>query len=108
MYFSRAGFLYLSALLFVPSAWAVDIEAGKLRASTCFGCHGPEGISANPKYPNLAGQSAEYLMKQLNAFRSGARKDPIMMPMVSSMSDADVENVAAFFARFARTHFHRR
>ncbi len=98
MYFSKVGFLCISALLFVPSASAVDIEAGKLRASTCFGCHGPEGISANPKYPNLAGQNAEYLMKQLNAFRSGDRKDPIMTPVASSMSDADVENVAAFFA----------
>ena len=98
MYFSRAGFIFLSTLLLVPSAWTADIEAGKNRASACFSCHGLEGVSANPKYPNLAGQNAEYLMKQLNAFRSGERKDPIMTPMASLMSDADVENVSAFFA----------
>jgi len=45
-------------------ACTFDIEAGKLRASACFSCHGLEGVSANLKYPNLAGQSAEYLMKQ--------------------------------------------
>lgn len=102
MCFSRTGLFYLCALLLAPSAWAVDIEAGKQRAATCFSCHGPEGISANPKYPNLAGQSAEYLMKQLNAFRTGERNDPIMSPMATQMSDTDVENVAAFFAGLGR------
>ncbi len=98
MYFSRAGFIILSTLLLVPSAQTADIEAGKNRASACFSCHGVEGVSGNPKYPNLGGQNAEYLMKQLNAFRTGERKDPIMSPMASLMSDADVENVAAYFA----------
>ncbi len=98
MYFSRPGFIFLIVLFLTPSAWAADIEAGKLRASACFACHGPEGLSLNPKYPNLAGQSAEYLIKQLNAFRSGDRKDTVMTPMASLMSDTDVENVAAFFA----------
>jgi nitrite reductase (NO-forming)/hydroxylamine reductase len=94
----KAGFLLLPTLMLVPSAWSADIEAGKLRASACFSCHGPEGISSNPKYPNLAGQSAEYLIKQLNAFRSGERNDPVMTAMASLMSDTDVENVSAFFA----------
>ena len=102
MCFSRVHFLLLSALIFAPSVWAADIEAGRQRAATCFSCHGPEGISVNPKYPNLAGQSAEYLMKQINAFRSGDRTDPFMTPMTSLMSDADVVNVAAFFAGLGR------
>ena len=90
--------LFLYALFYFNPVYAADIEAGKARASTCFSCHGPEGISLNPKYPNLAGQSAEYLAKQLNAFRTGERKDAIMTPMAGSMSDADVENVAEYFA----------
>ena len=98
MCFSRVSLLIVSVLFLVPSAWAADIEAGKQRASACFSCHGPEGISLNPIYPNLAGQSAEYLAKQLNAFRSGERSDPFMTPMAGTMNDADVENVAAFFA----------
>ncbi len=95
--FNRSIFV-VSLLLFTPVLWAADIEAGKQRASTCFSCHGPKGVSSNPKYPNLAGQNAEYLASQLNAFRTGERKDAIMSPMAASMSDADVENVAAYFA----------
>jgi nitrite reductase (NO-forming)/hydroxylamine reductase len=98
MYFLRIGFVLFSTLLLVPLAWTANIEAGKQRASACFSCHGQEGVSTNPKYPNLAGQSTEYLIKQLNAFRSGERKDPVMTAMASLMSDADVENVSAFFA----------
>ena len=98
MYVSRSIPVIVSIFYFFSSVWAADIEAGRQRASACFSCHGPDGISLNPKYPNLAGQSAEYLIKQLNAFRSGERADPIMTPMAGSMNDADVENVAAFFA----------
>jgi nitrite reductase (NO-forming)/hydroxylamine reductase len=107
MYLFRSCIFAISSLFLSTLLWSnpllaadieVDIEAGKQRASACFGCHGPEGISANPKYPNLAGQSAEYLTKQLDAFRKGERKDAIMTPMASSMSDSDVVNVAAFFA----------
>jgi nitrite reductase (NO-forming) / hydroxylamine reductase len=90
--------LLLSTLFWLNPMLAADVEAGKQRASACFGCHGPKGISLNPIYPNLAGQNAEYLAAQLNAFRKGDRKNDIMSPMAASMSDADVENVAAFFA----------
>jgi len=98
MSISRAGLIILCTFLFSPILSAADLEAGQQRASACFGCHGADGISLNPKYPNLAGQSAEYLVKQLNAFRSGIRNDPVMSPMAVLMSDADVENVSAYFA----------
>jgi nitrite reductase (NO-forming)/hydroxylamine reductase len=90
--------LVLFTLLYFNPLAAADIDAGKQRATACFGCHGVEGISLNPKYPSLAGQSAEYLVKQLTAFRNGDRKDAIMSPMAGSLSDADVDNVAGFFA----------
>jgi len=98
MHYSRASLFFVVLLFLTPSSWAIDIEAGAKRAAQCFGCHGADGISLNPKYPNLGGQSTEYLIKQLNAFRTGERSDPFMTPMVSTMSDADVENVSAFFA----------
>ena len=98
MCFSRVSLLIVSVLFLVPSAWAADIEAGKQRASACISCHGEDGVSFSPKYPNLAGQSAEYLAKQLNAFRSGERSDDFMTPMASTMNDADVENLSAYFA----------
>jgi len=96
-FFKESLFILLLPFL-ASSLQAADIEAGEKRAAQCFGCHGADGISLNPKYPNLGGQSTEYLIKQLNAFRSGERSDAFMTPMVSTMTDDDIENVSAFFA----------
>lgn len=79
------------------SVYAADIDAGKAKSVTCAGCHGAAGISAVPMYPNLAGQKAQYVEKQLKAFRDGSRKDPIMSPMAKPLSDVDVVNLAAYF-----------
>ncbi len=77
---------------------AGDAAAGKAKAATCAGCHGANGISNNPLWPNLAGQKAAYLVKQLKAFKDGTRKDPMMSPMAKPLSDADIQNVAAYFS----------
>jgi len=87
MRFARVSLLILLLPFLTPSLYAADIEAGEKRAAQCFGCHGADGISLNPLYPNLGGQSAEYLIKQLNAFRSGERADAFMTPMFSGLSD---------------------
>ncbi|MBL4763453.1 MAG: cytochrome c [Gammaproteobacteria bacterium] len=80
------------------SAFAADINAaGKAKSVTCAGCHGGAGISAVPMYPNLAGQKAQYVEKQLKAFRDGARKDPIMSSMAKPLSDEDIAGLAAFY-----------
>jgi len=94
----RAAVLIMGLALLPVDSWAADVQAGQQRATTCFACHGENGISLNPNYPSLAGQSAEYLVKQLNAFRSGTRNDPVMGAMAQSLSDADVDNVAAYYA----------
>ena len=80
------------------SALAGDAAAGKAKAASCAGCHGANGISSNPMWPNLAGQQAGYLVKQMKAFRDGARTDPMMSPMAKPLSDADIENIAAYFS----------
>jgi cytochrome c553 len=49
-------------------------------------------------WPNLAGQQEMYLAKQIKAFRDGERKDPSMSPMVAGLTDADIDNLAAYFA----------
>jgi cytochrome c553 len=77
---------------------AADAAAGKTKAASCAGCHGAKGISAVPTYPNIAGQKAAYTVKQLKAFKSGARKDPIMNGMAKPLSDADMANIAAYYA----------
>ena len=85
-------------LTVVSSTQAADIEAGKAKSATCAACHGPAGISSNPEWPNLAGQQEIYLKKQITAFRDGDRVDPLMAPMVQSLTDEDIENLAAYFA----------
>ena len=85
-------------LLMGGAAVAGDIAAGKTKAASCAGCHGADGISANPLWPNLAGQKAPYLVKQLKAFRDGVRQDPMMSAMARPLSDADIENLAAYYS----------
>jgi len=77
---------------------AGDAAAGKTKSATCAGCHGAVGVSANPLWPNLAGQQSGYLVKQLKAFRDGGRADPMMAPMAKPLSDADIDNLAAYFS----------
>lgn len=75
-----------------------DVAAGKAKATSCFACHGVDGNSTNPLYPSLAGQQADYLAKQLRAFKDGTRQDPMMAPMATPLSDEDILNVSAYFA----------
>ena len=77
---------------------AADAAAGKTKALSCGGCHGTEGMSPNPEWPNLAKQNAAYLVKQLKDFRAGTRVDPMMQGMAAPLSDADIEDLAAYFA----------
>lgn len=76
---------------------AADIAAGKEKAVICAGCHGANGIAANPAWPSLAGQNIDYVAAQLKAFRSGARKNDLMSPMAQALSDDDIANIAAYF-----------
>lgn len=87
-----------TAAMMAAPAFAADVAAGKAKAAVCAACHGAEGISAIPMYPNLAGQKEAYLIKQLKDFKSGARKDPVMAPMAMPLTDADIANISAFYA----------
>jgi cytochrome c553 len=73
-------------------------EEGQSKATACVACHGPNGNSANPEWPSLAGQHEQYIRKQLQAFKSGARKNPLMSPMAMGLSDDDMEDLGAYFA----------
>lgn len=87
-----------TAAMMAAPAFAADIAAGKAKAAICAACHGAEGISAIPMYPNLAGQKEAYLAKQMKDFKSGARKDPVMAPMAMPLTDADIANLSAYYA----------
>jgi cytochrome c553 len=78
-----------------PAAAKPDLNAGGTKfGATCAACHGADGNSGVPANPKLAQQHPEYLMKELNDFKAGKRANPIMMPMASQLSDADIRNIA--------------
>ena len=82
---------------------AGDAAAGQARAALCIACHGPGGNSLNPLWPKLAGQHPEYIVKQIQAFKTGARKDPTMAPMAAALDDKAMADVAAYFTSQERS-----
>ena len=78
--------------------YAGDVATGKGKAAMCAACHGTDGNSLVPMYPSIAGQSANYIAKQLADFKSGLRNDPVMAGMVASLSQEDMNDLAAYFA----------
>lgn len=77
---------------------AGDADAGKTKAATCVACHGPDGNSIAPTFPNLAGQSESYLYKQLVDFKAGKRKDATMDAMILPLDDQSMQDISAYFA----------
>ncbi|MDX1488181.1 MAG: c-type cytochrome, partial [Acidiferrobacterales bacterium] len=83
--------------LLFPSA--VELDAGRdLAKSTCARCHGGQGISKNEELPHLAGQRAEYLYRELLAYKNGAREDESMAGAVKYLNDEALVQVAAYYA----------
>lgn len=95
--------LGLAAMMIAaPSFAAGDAEAGKAKAGICAACHGANGIAVIPGYPNLAGQNEQYLVYALKAYKAGERSSAqamIMKPQADMLNDADMENLAAYFAQ---------
>jgi len=73
-------------------------EAGKKKSAPCAACHGPNGVSVGPEFPNLAGQYEDYLVTVLHHYKNGKRKNPIMTGMAANLTDKDIADLAAFFA----------
>ena len=94
---------WIYALPLLALAWGhqvkpADIEAGKAKATVCVACHGVDGKASAPVYPHLAGQNAAYLLKQMKAFKEGSRTEPLMAPFMAMLTEADMENLAAYYA----------
>jgi len=93
------GVALVSTISFSTLAVAAgDAAAGKAKSMSCAGCHGADGMSFSPDIPNLKGQKEGYLVKAINDYKSGARKNPMMTSMVGSLKDQDVADLAAFYA----------
>ncbi|HSH49847.1 MAG TPA: cytochrome c [Halomonas sp.] len=92
----------LSCAAFSLGAQAAgDAEAGAEKNAVCVACHGNDGKGTAPIYPNLAGQSAEYLESSLKAYRDGQRSggmSMVMTPMAQPLSDEDIADLAAYYS----------
>lgn len=93
--------LLISTGLFAVATSAMasgSVSKGKTLAGRCVGCHGVGGISSNPEWPSLAGQSASYIAKQLADFKSGARKNPLMSGQAAGLTKAQMADLGAYYA----------
>ncbi len=95
--FIAAG-LFLTGV--ATSAQSADLTAGAKTAQSCMLCPGDNGLSSMPGTPSLAGQPESYLASQLRQFRDGKRHNEVMGVIAKPLSDADIDNVAAYFSQF--------
>lgn len=95
---AATGALALVAVLAISAAEAGDPAEGRKKAASCSGCHGMDGMAKMPNVPHIAGESEFYLTKQLRAFRAGERQDEQMSVIAQSLSDEDIDNLAAYFS----------
>ena len=91
-------FFLVMSLVSSNKLMAADLEQGKQLAEQCVACHGQQGNSNNPIWPNIAGQHASYLSKQMHDFISENRKNAQMAGIVANLSEEDVVNLSAYFA----------
>ena len=80
------------------AASGADVEAGRRKAAPCAACHGPDGNASLAGTPSLAGQPAFFTHWQLIKYRDGRRKDPVMAPLAAALGDADMADLAAYYA----------
>jgi cytochrome c553 len=81
-----------------PAFAAGSAEAGQAKSATCGACHGMDGNSLSPEWPNLASQHAAYIERQLKAFKAGQRQNDLMSPMAMILSEEDMADLAAYFS----------
>ncbi len=87
--------------LLAGNAVAGDVAAGKAKSAVCAACHGADGIAVIPGYPNLKGQSEQYIVSSIKAYKAGQRTGglaPVMQAQASLLNDADIANLAAYYA----------
>lgn len=97
MSLSTPKLLATLALLGLAFAGAARAEA-PAPAAACAGCHGADGNSVAPNFPNLAGQQKKYLLRELSDYKSGKRVSEVMVPLVAGLSDVDLAELAAYYA----------
>jgi len=92
--------LAVALFSFVPGVVfsAGNASAGQNKSTVCHACHGATGQSIQPIYPNLGGQHQDYLSQSLRSFRNGSRQNAIMNGFAANLTDADIEDISAWYA----------
>jgi len=85
----------------LTASGARPASAAPQAAALCTSCHGADGIAIAPMYPSLAGQHPDYLVRALNEYRGGGRKNPIMKGFAGNLKDEDIAAIAAFFGHLS-------
>ena len=94
----------LAFVTYAPNpATAGDPAAGRKKAAACRTCHGMDGLSRRPDAPHIAGQNAFYLREQLVKYRSGQRMHPVMNVVAKTLSDADIDDLVAYYSNIKIT-----
>ena len=88
----------LLALSLPTLAASGDADVGRKKAAPCAACHGANGVSPSPEFPNLAGQYSDYLQTALMHYKNGKRKNPIMQAQVANLTPKDIMDLAAYYA----------
>jgi cytochrome c553 len=86
------------AMVLAAVAHAGDPAAGREKSKVCAACHGETGASPIADNPKLAGQYYDYLLRALNEYKAGTRKNPVMSGMVASLKKEDMADLAAYFS----------
>lgn len=94
----QIAILILSGLFITGVQAAGDVEAGKEKSTPCAACHGVNGISVNPAWPNLAGQGEKYLVNQLQLFKDNVRVNVLMNSQAVNLTDQDMQDLAAYYS----------
>src|SRR5262245_56274960 len=92
------GVLLLLVLAADASAETGDVTAGRRKALQCQTCHGLDGLSKLPEAPHLPGQPEQYLVKSLDEYRTGVRRNEMMTLVVKNLSNQDIADLAAYYA----------
>jgi cytochrome c553 len=92
----------LAAALFALSTGAIaasgDASVGEKKSAPCAACHGKDGVSIGPDFPNLAGQYADYIETALKHYQNGKRRNPIMQAQAKDLKPKDILDLAAYFS----------
>ena len=95
---NRALAAALLAFALPAAAASGDPEVGKKLSTPCAACHGPNGMSVSPAFPNIAGQYQDYIEKALSHYKNGKRKNPIMAAQVQNLTPKMMTDLAAYFS----------